>query len=31
MWNDPIVEEVRKAREELAARFGDDIAALCRQ
>lgn len=25
MWRDPIVEEVRKARDELAAEFGYDI------
>lgn len=30
MWTDPIVEETRRAREELAARFGHDVDALCR-
>lgn len=27
MWTDPIVEEVREAREEYAARFGYDLDA----
>ena len=26
---DPIVEEVRKARQEHAAQFGNDLAAIC--
>lgn len=30
MWEDPIVNETRAAREELAARFNHDMAALCR-
>jgi hypothetical protein len=30
MWEDPIVNETRTAREELAARFNHDLAALCR-
>ncbi len=28
-WKDEIVEEVRKAREEHAAKFGYDISAIC--
>jgi len=28
MWNDPIVEEVREARDQLAGRFGYDLGAL---
>ena len=28
MWNDPIVEEVRKVREEHAARFDYDLARI---
>lgn len=28
MWKDPIVEEVRHAREELASRFSFDIKAI---
>ncbi len=28
MWTDEIVEETRKAREEYAAKFGYDIAAI---
>lgn len=30
MWKDPIVEEVRKAREKHAARFKYDLDAICR-
>jgi hypothetical protein len=30
MWEDPIVEEVRRHREEHAERFGYDLAAICR-
>jgi hypothetical protein len=30
MWRDAIVEEVRKIREEYAARFGHDLKAICR-
>jgi hypothetical protein len=30
MWQDPIVDEVRKAREEHARKFGNDLAAICR-
>ena len=28
MWNDPIVEEVRKIREDHAAQFGHDLKAI---
>lgn len=28
MWNDPIVEETRRIRDELAARFNYDVRAL---
>ena len=28
--NDPIVEEIRKYREEYAARFDYDLAAICK-
>jgi hypothetical protein len=28
-WNDEIVEEVREAREEHAAKFNYDISAIC--
>jgi hypothetical protein len=28
MWNDPIVEETRKIRDELAARFNYDVQEL---
>ena len=30
MWRDPIVEEVRRVREEYAARYHYDIKAICR-
>ena len=30
MWNDPIVEEVRKVREEHAARFDYDLEKIFR-
>jgi len=30
MWRDPIVAEVRRRREEYAARFNDDLKAICR-
>ena len=30
MWEDPIVDEVRKVRQEHAARFDYDLAAICR-
>ncbi len=30
MWEDPIVKEVRKVREEYAARFDYDVLAICR-
>jgi hypothetical protein len=30
MWNDPIVEEVRRTREEYAARFNHDLEAIFR-
>lgn len=29
MWKDEIVEEVRRTRDEYAARFNYDIAAIC--
>ena len=29
MWNDPIVEELHKNRQEMATKFNDDIYALC--
>jgi len=29
MWKDEIVEEVRRARDEYAAKFNYDIAAMC--
>jgi hypothetical protein len=29
MWEDPIVKETRTAREELLARFNNDLTALC--
>ena len=29
MWEDPIVKETREAREQLAAQFNHDLAALC--
>ena len=29
MWEDPIVAEVRKIREKLAAKFHYDIRAIC--
>jgi hypothetical protein len=28
MWNDPIVEETRKVRDEIAARFNYDVKAI---
>jgi hypothetical protein len=30
MTNDPIVEEVRAARERIAEKFGYDVGAICR-
>ena len=30
MWNDPIVEETRRAGDEIAARFNYDVEALGR-
>ncbi|MEX0612892.1 MAG: hypothetical protein WD738_01770 [Pirellulales bacterium] len=30
MWQDPIVEEVRRYREQYAARFNNDLKAICR-
>lgn len=30
MWEDPIVAEVRKIREDYAAQFNYDLQALCR-
>jgi hypothetical protein len=29
MWDDPIVEEVRQARDAFAARFNYDLHAMC--
>ncbi|WPL18961.1 hypothetical protein Thiowin_04061 [Thiorhodovibrio winogradskyi] len=29
MWKDPIVEEIRKTREEYAGQFGYDLHAIC--
>lgn len=30
MWRDPIVEEIRRYREEYAAQFNYDLDAICR-
>lgn len=30
MWQDPIVEEIRRYRQEYAARFNHDLKAICR-
>jgi hypothetical protein len=30
LWQDPIVAQVRRIREEYAARFNHDIKAICR-
>ena len=30
MWRDPIVEEIRRIREEYAAQYHYDIEAICR-
>lgn len=30
MWKDPIVEDVRRIRDEHARRFGYDLGAICR-
>jgi len=30
MWEDPIVEEIRRAREQHAAKFKFDLQAICR-
>jgi hypothetical protein len=30
IWSDPIVEEVRQARDAYAARFNYDLRAICR-
>jgi len=30
MWRDPIVEEVRRNREQYAAKYDYDIGAICR-
>ena len=30
MWNDPIVDEVRRVREQHAAAFGYDLDAICK-
>ena len=29
MWKDPIVEEVRRVREDHAAKYGYDLDAIC--
>lgn len=29
MWNDPVVEEVREARQRILERFGGDLAKYC--
>ena len=29
MWNDEIVEEVRRVRDEFAAKYNYDISAMC--
>jgi hypothetical protein len=29
MWRDPIVEEIHRVRDELAASLGDDLHAIC--
>ncbi len=29
MWNDPIVEELHKHRQEMAAKFNYDVHAVC--
>ncbi|HQB83064.1 MAG TPA: hypothetical protein PLR50_06190 [Candidatus Rifleibacterium sp.] len=29
MWKDPIIEEARKRREELAGKFGHELDAIC--
>jgi len=31
MWQDPIVEEVRRHRQEYSARFNYDVRAICRE
>lgn len=30
MWEDPIVAEIRRIREEIAARYNHDLEAICR-
>ncbi len=30
MWRDPIVEEIRRYRQEYAAQFNHDLKAICR-
>ncbi|MFH1918676.1 MAG: hypothetical protein ABIP48_02140 [Planctomycetota bacterium] len=30
MWRDPIVDEVRRNREQYAAKYNHDIRAICR-
>ena len=30
MWEDPIVAEIRRIREEISTRYNHDIAAICR-
>ena len=29
MWRDPIVEEIRRMRDERAKKFNDDLHAIC--
>ena len=30
MWKDPIIEETRKRRDELAQKLGGDLEAICK-
>ncbi len=30
MWNDPIIEETRKRRDELAQKLGGELEAICK-
>jgi len=30
MWKDPIIEETRKRRDELAQKLGGELAAICK-
>jgi hypothetical protein len=29
MWCDPIVDEIHRVRDEMAAKLGDDLQAIC--